>query len=239
MRWVLDFPSSRHTWSVSLQVQRSPTIASVPSSRPYATQSGRPMESVELCPRELTGENSPHPTNQPRKRKTDRVPVKYLFFSTVSAGRQRNRKQFRSPSKQIQLLRNPRARLLRDAAQSFEQTVDAVADGERGTSAAPRELRAGKTFEFESNEKLPFFLGEPSPALAFIEKVGEENRCLGRLATRFRLVRQSAGAIQLIRELDPRFADGPAERAAAHLACNREGQMRSARAEFPGIEEFQ
>ena len=239
MRWVLDFPSSRHTWSVSLQVQRSPTIASVPSSRPYATQSGRPMESVELCPRELTGENSPHPTNQPRKRKTDRVPVKYLFFSTVSAGRQRNRKQFRSPSKQIQLLRNPRARLLRDAAQSFEQTVDAVADGERGTSAAPREIRAAETFEFESNEKLPFFLGKPSPALAFIEKVGEENRCLGRVATRFCLVRRGAGAIRLVRELNPRFADGPAERAAAHLSCNREGQMRSARAEFPGIEEFQ
>ena len=87
------------------------------------------MESVEFCPRELTGENSPHPTNQPRKRKTDRVPVKYLFFSTPLAALLRNRNQRRSQPKQVQLLRSPRARLLGDAAQSFEQTVDAVADG--------------------------------------------------------------------------------------------------------------
>src|SRR5277367_5606874 len=114
MRRVLDFPPSRHTWSVSLRVQRCPTIASVPSSRPYATQSGRPMESVELCPQELTGENSPHHTNQPRKRKTDRVPVKYLFFSTPAAASRCNRNQRRSQPKQVQLLRNPRARLLGD-----------------------------------------------------------------------------------------------------------------------------
>jgi hypothetical protein len=53
MRRVLDFPPSRHTWSVSLRVQRCPEIASVPSSKPYATQSETPKESVPPCPREL------------------------------------------------------------------------------------------------------------------------------------------------------------------------------------------
>ena len=62
----------------SLHVQRCPTIASVPSSGPYATQSETPKDSVAPCPRELTGENSPHNTNQPTKRKTDRVLVKYF-----------------------------------------------------------------------------------------------------------------------------------------------------------------
>jgi len=169
----------------------------------------------------------------------DRVPVKYLFFSTPFAGLRRNRDRQCSPPKQVQLLRNARSGLLGDTAQSFKQTVDAVADGERRAATAPRQLRAGEAFQFEANEKLPFFLGEPAPLLAFIEKAGEEHRCLGRLAARVCLVRRGAGAIRFVRELATRFADGPAKRAAAHLACNREGQMRSARAEFPGIEEFQ
>jgi hypothetical protein len=82
MRRVLDFPLSRHTWSVSLLVQRCPTIASVPSSRPYATQSETPKESVLPCPRELTGENSPLYTYQPTKKKTDRVLAKYFSTGT-------------------------------------------------------------------------------------------------------------------------------------------------------------
>ena len=65
-----------------LRVQRCPTIASVAFYGPHATQGERPKESVEPCPRELTGGNSPHTTNQPRKMKTDRVPLKY-FFSTA------------------------------------------------------------------------------------------------------------------------------------------------------------
>ena len=78
MRRGLDFPLSRHTWSVSLLVQRCPTTASAPFSRPYAIQSERPMGSVEFCPRELTGENSPLYTYQPTKNKTDRVLEKYF-----------------------------------------------------------------------------------------------------------------------------------------------------------------
>ena len=195
-------------------------------------QSGFPSAGV-------TGGNSPHHTNQPRKTKTDRVPVKYLFFSTLLAALRRNRNQFCSRPEQVQLLWNPRARLLSDTTQSFEQTVHAVADGERRAAAGPRELRAGQALEFKSNEKLPFFHGEPSPLLAFIEKVREENRRPGRLAAGCCLVGQGAGEIRLVRELDPRFADGPAERAAAHLSCNRESQMGPARAQFLGIEKFQ
>src|ERR1700685_4701975 len=59
MRRFLDFHVQAHL-ERALRVQRYPTIASVPSSGPYATQSGTPKESVAPCPRELTGENSPH-----------------------------------------------------------------------------------------------------------------------------------------------------------------------------------
>src|SRR5271168_2266133 len=59
MRRFLDFPVQAHL-ERALHVQRCPTIASAPSSGPYATQSETPKESVAPCPRELTGENSPH-----------------------------------------------------------------------------------------------------------------------------------------------------------------------------------
>jgi hypothetical protein len=59
MRRFLDFPVQAHL-ERALRVQRCPTIASVPSSGPYATQGETPKESVAPCPWELTGENSPH-----------------------------------------------------------------------------------------------------------------------------------------------------------------------------------
>ena len=59
MRRFLDFRVQAQL-ERALHVQRCPTIASVPSSGPYATQSETPKESVAPCPRELTGENSPH-----------------------------------------------------------------------------------------------------------------------------------------------------------------------------------
>ena len=79
---VLDFPPSRHTWSVRSE------YSVVPQSRasrcgPFATQSETPKESVALCPRELTGENSPLYTYQPTKMKTDRVLVKYFCIGTL------------------------------------------------------------------------------------------------------------------------------------------------------------
>src|SRR6266853_6564276 len=59
MRRFLDFCVQAHL-ERALRAQRCLTIASVPSSGPYATQSETPKESVAPCPRELTGENSPH-----------------------------------------------------------------------------------------------------------------------------------------------------------------------------------
>ena len=82
MRRFLDFHVQAHLERV-LRVQRYPTIASVPSSGPYATQSEIPKESVAPCPRELTGENSPLYTYQPTKMKTDRVLVKYFCIGTL------------------------------------------------------------------------------------------------------------------------------------------------------------
>ena len=81
MRRFLDFRVQAHM-ERALHIQRCPTIASVPSSGPYATQSETPKESVGPCARELTGENSPHYTNQPAKMKMDRVLVKYFFAGT-------------------------------------------------------------------------------------------------------------------------------------------------------------
>jgi hypothetical protein len=82
MRRFLDLHVQAHLERV-LRVQRYPTIASVPSSGPYATQSETPKESVAPCPRELTGENSPLYTYQPTKMKTDRVLVKYFCIGTL------------------------------------------------------------------------------------------------------------------------------------------------------------
>jgi len=82
MRRFLDFHVQAHLERV-LRVQRYPTIASVPSSGPYATQSETPKESVAPCPRELTGENSPHLY---RGEKTEKPHLKnaiFLFFTLL------------------------------------------------------------------------------------------------------------------------------------------------------------
>jgi hypothetical protein len=81
VRRVLD-NASRHTWEHALHVQPCPTIASVRSGGPFATQGKIPMESAPPCPRELTGENSPHHTNQPAQIKMDRVLVSSFCAST-------------------------------------------------------------------------------------------------------------------------------------------------------------
>jgi hypothetical protein len=55
----------------------------VPQSRPSLPRAvcdtEQSTESVMLCPRELTGGNSPRYTTQPRKTKMDRVLLKYSF----------------------------------------------------------------------------------------------------------------------------------------------------------------
>ena len=72
-------------WIVPLnhQEQRSPTIASVPSGGPYATQSETPKESVAPCPRELTGENSPHLYRGEKTEKPHQQNATFLVFTLL------------------------------------------------------------------------------------------------------------------------------------------------------------
>ena len=79
MRRFQDFHVQAHLERV-LRVQRYPTIASVPSSRPYATQSETPKESVAPCPRELTGENSPHLYRGEKTEKAHQQNATFLVF---------------------------------------------------------------------------------------------------------------------------------------------------------------
>jgi hypothetical protein len=48
-------------------------------------------------------------------------------------------------------------------------------DGYGGMAASAGNLGTRDTLEFKSGEQLPFLLGEPSPALAVIEKPREQN----------------------------------------------------------------
>src|ERR1700691_1981089 len=82
MRRFLDFHVQAHL-ERALRVQRYPTIASVPSSGPYATQSGTPKESVAPCPRELTGENSPHLYRGKKKKKPHQQNATFFVFYTL------------------------------------------------------------------------------------------------------------------------------------------------------------
>src|ERR1700684_1917186 len=81
MRRFLDFHIQAHLERV-LRVQRYPTIASVPSSGPYATQSETPKESVAPCTRELTGENSPHLYRGEKTEKAHQHNATFLVFYT-------------------------------------------------------------------------------------------------------------------------------------------------------------
>ena len=82
MRRFLDFHVQAHL-ERALRVQRCPTIASVPSSGPYATQSETPKESVAPCPRELTGENSPHLYRGEKTEKPHQQNATFLVFTLL------------------------------------------------------------------------------------------------------------------------------------------------------------
>jgi hypothetical protein len=82
MRRFLDFHVQAHLERV-LRVQRYPTIASVPSSGPYATQSETPKESVAPCLRELTGENSPHLYRGGKMEKPHQQNATFLVFTLL------------------------------------------------------------------------------------------------------------------------------------------------------------
>ena len=141
--------------------------ASSPQSRPCLSQAARGTEASSRWNRPgfgsagVTGENSPHYTNQPEKKKNLRVPVKYFFSSTPLADHRRKQwtaKELRSGPEQVQLLRCAAARFSGDAAQFFEQPVDALLNGSNRLTAQAGEFRARDTFDFELGEKLPFLL---------------------------------------------------------------------------------
>src|SRR5713101_296751 len=54
-----------------------------PSSGPYATQSETPKESVAPCPRELTGENSPHIYRGEKTGKPHQQNAIFWFFTLL------------------------------------------------------------------------------------------------------------------------------------------------------------
>src|SRR5271154_6156971 len=83
MRRFLDFHVVQAHLERVLRVQRYPTIASVPSSGPYATQSETPKESVAPCLRELTGENSPHLYRGEKMEKPHQQNATFLAFTLL------------------------------------------------------------------------------------------------------------------------------------------------------------
>jgi hypothetical protein len=84
MRRFLDFHVVQAHLERVLRVQRCPTIASVPSSGPCATQSEIPKESVAPCLRELTGENSPHLYRGEKMEKPHQQNATFLFLHSWS-----------------------------------------------------------------------------------------------------------------------------------------------------------
>jgi hypothetical protein len=84
MEGIADRPrflglSPRHTWSVRSVRSVTPTIASVPSCG-NVRDTQRSTEGIGgAVSAGVTGENSPHYTNQLTKMKTDRVLVKYFY----------------------------------------------------------------------------------------------------------------------------------------------------------------
>src|ERR1700675_4314308 len=54
-----------------------------PPSGPYATQSETPKESVAPCPRELTGENSPHLYRGEKTEKPHQQNATFLVFTLL------------------------------------------------------------------------------------------------------------------------------------------------------------
>ena len=132
-----------------------------PLCGPYATQSETPKESVAPCPRELTGENSPHYTYQPAKMKTDRVLVKYFCRWYCCGNRCPRSAQIDSPKgcdswkEEIELFGCSVVRCLGNAAESVEQALDAMPDRYDRMAAAPREFRAGDAFELELQSVAP------------------------------------------------------------------------------------
>src|SRR5579863_2496356 len=106
-------------------------------------------------------------------------------------------------------------------------------------AAAAREFGAGDAFDLELNEQLPFFQRKPSPALAVIEKLLQQDFRAGILDACVRFKDAGRSRVCAISQGGARFADGPAKRATADLARDGESQVRATGLEFLGRKKFQ
>lgn len=115
--------------------------------RPNATQSKTEGIGLALLAG-VTGENSPRPTNQPQKRKTDRACSKKIF-GAVSIPL---RGAVHSFGKQRQLPRSIRGSLFGNAAKPVDQTLHAVLNGDGRVSVWAGDLLARQALDLELNQ---------------------------------------------------------------------------------------
>ena len=154
MRRVLDFPPSRHTWSVRSE------YSVVPQSRPSQLRAVRNTErntegidcalSAGVNWRELPSLYLSASENENRPG-TSEIFFRWYFFATNPYNLMSSSiwKQCDSSREEIQLFVCPVARCLGNAAESIKQALDAMTDRYRRMAAATRELRAGDAFELE------------------------------------------------------------------------------------------
>jgi hypothetical protein len=151
---VLDFPPSRHTWSVRSE------YSVVPQSRPSQLRAVRNTErntegigcalSAGVNRRELPSLYLSANENENRPG-TSEI---FLYWYVVAMNaykllRSSLSKRCDSWKKEIELFGCSVVRCLGNAAKSIEQALDAMPYRYDRMAAAPRELRAGDAFELE------------------------------------------------------------------------------------------
>jgi hypothetical protein len=157
MRWVLDFPPSRHTWSVRSE------YSVVPQSRPPLLRAVRDTErntegigcalSAGVNRRELPSLYLSANENENRPG-TSEI---FLYWYVVAMNaykllRSSLSKRCYSWKKEIELFGRSVVRCLGNAAESIEQALDAMPNRYHRMAAAPGELRAGDTFQLERSQ---------------------------------------------------------------------------------------
>ncbi|MGB8985084.1 MAG: hypothetical protein WCC37_00485 [Candidatus Sulfotelmatobacter sp.] len=85
-----------------------------------------------------------------------------------------------------------------NTAESIEKALDTMPDRYDRMAAAARELGAGDAFELELSQQFPFCRGKPSPALAVIEKVLQQDFRAGILHAEIGLKNAGCSSIHFI-----------------------------------------
>jgi hypothetical protein len=154
MRWVLDFPPSRHTWSARSE------YSVVPQSRPPLERAVRDRErntegiggalSAGVNRQELPSLYLSANENENRPG-TSEI---FLYWYVVARNaytllRGSRSKRCDSWKEETELFGSSVVRCLGNAAESIKQALDAVPNRYDRMAAAPRELRAGDAFKLE------------------------------------------------------------------------------------------